>query len=57
MPSVGVLYFDPFSPFKYSLLPFYLLLNTHPYILYLYILWYVILLMLYHLPVSPSSVE
>jgi hypothetical protein len=34
--------------------------NTHPYILYLHILWYEILLMLYHslfLSLSTSSIE
>jgi hypothetical protein len=54
MPFVGVLYFDLFNPLKYSHLPLYLPLprfstafSAHPYILYLYTLWYAILLMLY----------
>jgi hypothetical protein len=51
IPAVSILYFGPFSPFHYSPLPLYLqahfstAFNTHPYILYLHLLWCVILLM------------
>jgi hypothetical protein len=54
MPTVGVLYFSPFNPFHYSVLPLYLpprfsvAFSTHPYVLYLHILGYMILLMRYH---------
>jgi hypothetical protein len=52
--SVGVLFFGLFNPFDCSPLPllppphFLTAFSTHPYILYLHILCYVILLMLYH---------
>jgi hypothetical protein len=48
MPFVGVLYFGLFNPFKYSPPPYpvFQVSNTHPHILYLYILWYVILLII-----------
>jgi hypothetical protein len=51
-----------YNPFYYSSLPlyhpppFFNIFNTHPYILYLHILWYVILLMLYH-SLFPNSIE
>jgi hypothetical protein len=48
-------YYGLFNPFEYLPLPLYLpppslstAFNTHPYILYLHILWYALLLMLYH---------
>jgi hypothetical protein len=50
VPTVSLLYFSPFNPYHFSLLPFYLpppnfsvAFNTYPYILYLhrcYVLWY-----------------
>jgi hypothetical protein len=55
IPTVGVLYFELFNPFNCSPLPFNLpsphlsiAFNTHSYILYLYLLWYVILLTPHH---------
>jgi hypothetical protein len=47
MYTVGVLYFGLLNPFEYSLLP-PAVFNTHPYILYPHILYYSILLKLYH---------
>jgi hypothetical protein len=53
IPTMSILYFSLFNPFYYySPLSFYLsfstAFNTHPYILSLHILCYVLLLMLYH---------
>jgi hypothetical protein len=50
MPTMGVLFFGLFNTFCYSPLPLYLLsaFSTHPYVLYLHILCYAILIMLSH---------
>jgi hypothetical protein len=51
MPTVGVLYFDLLNPLEYSPLPLYFppphfstVFHAHPYIFYLYMLWYMIFL-------------